>query len=387
MNLLRSGIAVLGAACTKFGERNDRSWEGLAAEAVAGALQDAGLGVDQIEAAWLGCYSPFAGNGKGAVSLADATGLRGIPISRVENYCATGTDAFRQAALSVAAGQYRTVLVAGVEKLKDRGLRGLGWDAPHPYRDAGLSAPACFALPASRYLEHYGFDRTPLAQVAVKNHRHGFLNPLAHLRREYSLDDVLRAPMIASPFGLLDCCPTTDGAAAVILSSSPFPCRPPSSPVWLRGIGLAVNSGRPWNDPRHDFLGFPATRQAAGQAYQMAGIREPLRDIDVAEVHDCFTWTELANYEDLGFCAKGEAPRLVAGGITALGGILPVNPSGGLKSCGHPIGATGVRMIHEITQQLRGTAGAHQVQGARVGLVHNLGGPGSVACVAIFGAD
>lgn len=381
------GIAVIGAACTRFGELNDRSWAELAAEAVTGALADAGLALDRIEAAWLGCYSPFAGNGKGAVSLADATGLRGIPITRVENYCATGTDSFRQAAFSIAAGQYKTVLVAGVEKLKDRSQRGLGWDAPHPYRDEGLTAPACFALPAARYLAHYGLDRTPMAQIAVKNHRHGTLNPLAHFRREFTVEEVLAAPIIASPLGLLDCCPTTDGAAAVVLSAAPLPSRPPRPAVWLRGIGLAVNSGRPWNDPRHDFLGFPATRQAAAQAYRMAGIRDPLREIDAAEVHDCFTWTELANYEDLGFCGPGEAPRLAAEGATALGGLLPVNPSGGLKSCGHPIGATGVRMIYEITQQLRGEAGARQVAGARTGLVHNLGGPGSVACVAVFGAD
>jgi acetyl-CoA C-acetyltransferase len=229
----------------------------------------------------------------------------------------------------------------------------------------------------------FGVGRETLAKVAVKNHRNGARNDKAHLRMEVSEEQVLKAPIIAWPFGLFDCCPTTDGAAAAIICRADRAKRFPKPPVLVKGAGLAVTSGRPYFDPTFDYLGFRSTQAAARQAYAMAGVGP--RDIDFAEVHDCFTWTEISNTEDLGFCAKGEGGRLAEEGRTAIEGDIPVNPSGGLKSFGHPIGASGVRMIYECVTQLRGEAGSRQVKGAELGLAHNVGGPGAVACVVVLG--
>jgi acetyl-CoA C-acetyltransferase len=202
---------------------------------------------------------------------------------------------------------------------------------------------------------------------------------------QISEEQALKAPMVAWPFGLFDCCPTTDGAAAAVICRADIAKQFRADPVYLKGIGLAVTSGRPWNDPAEEYVGFASTRAASEEAYRMAGISDAVKEIDLAEVHDCFTWTEITNYEDLGFCGKGEGMRFIGEGRSALDGDLPVNTSGGLKSSGHPIGASGVRMIYEVTTQLRGEAGKRQVPGAELGLVHNLGGPGSVACVVVLG--
>ncbi len=201
---------------------------------------------------------------------------------------------------------------------------------------------------------------------------------------QVSEEQVLKAPVIASPFGLYDCCPTTDGAAAAVVCRADLARRFRKELILVQGIGLAVMAGKPYLDPTCDYLGFRATQVAAAQAYEAAGIREPTKEIDFAEVHDCFTWTEISNYEDLGFCRKGEGAKFIEEGRSTLKGDLPVNPSGGLKSFGHPVGATGVRMIYEIVTQLREQAGPRQVRGARTGLAHNLGGPGAVGCVVIL---
>ncbi len=382
---MRDQVAVIGVGCTRFGDNFDQSYEDMALEAASLALADAGIEADRIEAAWLATFSPYGGNGKASVSLADSLRLYGKPVTRVENFCATGTDAFRNAAMAVASGVYDIALVLGVEKLKDRPVRGLAGEGDHPYRSDGLTAPGIFALAANRYFHEFHAGRAALAQVAVKNHRHGALNPKAHFRAEVTERQVLDAPLVAWPFGLLDCCPTTDGAAAAILCRASLASSFRSDPVLLRGLGLAVTSGRPWYDAASSYTGFEATSLAARAAYRMAGVSDPLDEIDVAEVHDCFTWTELANYEDLGFCPRGHAPSFLAEGRSSLGGDLPVNTSGGLISSGHPIGASGLRMVHEIVLQLRAQAGPRQVPNASLGLVHNLGGPGSVACVLLLG--
>ncbi len=382
---LKDQIAIIGVGCTKFGDNFDQSYADMVVEAAFAAFADAGIEPERVGAAWLGTFSPYAGNGKAAVSLADALRLYGKPITRVENFCATGTDAFRQAAMAVAAGVYDVALVVGAEKLKDRPIRGLGRDGAHPYLGDGLTAPGVMALPATRYLHRFGVGRDALAKVAVKNHRNGALNPKAHLQINVTEEQVLNAPMIAWPFGLFDCCPTTDGAAAAVICRAGIAKQFRDDYVLLKGIGMAVTSGRPWFDAGDEFIGFEATRIAAAEAYRMAGISDPLTELDLAEVHDCFTWTELANYEDLGFCKKGEGAHFIGEGHSALEGDLPVNPGGGLKSSGPPIGASGVRMIYEVVTQLRRQAGARQVRDAELGLVHNLGGPGSVACVVILG--
>ena len=253
----------------------------------------------------------------------------------------------------------------------------------HPLLARGNTAPGLFALAANRYIHTFGLRRETLAKVAVKNHRNGALNPKAHLRMEVTEEQVLNAPIIAWPFGLFDCCPTTDGAAAAIICRADMAKRFPKAPVLVKGAGLAVTSGRPYFDPTFDYLGFRSTQAAAQQAYAMAGIAPS--DIDFAEVHDCFTWTEISNIEDLGFCRKGEGGRLEEEGQTALDGRLPINPSGGLKSFGHPIGASGVRMVTECVVQLRGEAGKRQVKDPELGLAHNVGGPGAVSCVVVLG--
>ena len=379
---MKDQVAVIGVGCTKFGDRFERSYEELITDAAFDAYADAGIEPAEIDAAYLGTYLPGAGGGKAAVSLGDALRLYERPITRVENYCATGTDAFRNGCLAIAAGVADVVLVLGAEKLKDRGGRGIP-RLGHPLLARGNTAPGLFALAANRYMHTFGLGRETLARVAVKNHHNGALNDKAHLRMEVTAEQVLKAPIIAWPFGLLDCCPTTDGAAAAIICRADRARRFKQDPVFVKGAGLAVTTGRPYFDPTFDYLGFRSTQAAARQAYTMAGVGP--RDIDFAEVHDCFTWTEISNTEDLGFCAKGEGGRLVEEGRTALDGDIPVNPSGGLKSFGHPIGASGVRMIYECVTQLRGEAGARQVKQAELGLAHNVGGPGAVSCVVVLG--
>ena len=379
---IRDQVAVVGVGCTKFGDRYDRTYEDLICDAAFAAYADAGIDPAEIQAAYLGTYLPGHGGGKSATSLADALKLFGRPSTRVENYCATGTDAFRNGCLAIASGEYDVVLVLGAEKLKDRGARGLP-RLGHPLLARGNSAPGLFALAATRYMHTFGLERATLARVAVKNHYNGARNDKAHLRSEITAEQALKAPIIAWPFGLLDCCPTTDGAAAAILCRADLAKKFTGTPVLVKGAALAVETGRPYFDPTFDYLGFRSTQAAAQAAYKMAGVTP--QDIDFAEVHDCFTWTEISNTEDLGFCKKGEGGKLVDEGRTSLTGDIPINPSGGLKSFGHPIGASGVRMIFECVTQLRGQAGARQVKNAELGLAHNVGGPGAVACVVVLG--
>lgn len=384
---LREQVAVIGVSCTKFGDNLGQSLSDMMVEAALGACADAGLTLEDVQAAWLGTFSPGFHGGKATITLADALRFHDRPITRVENYCATGTDAVRNAAASILAGKHEIVMVLGAEKLKDRPVRGLQREGIHPYLEAGSTAPGMFAMAANRHMHTFGIDRSALAKVAVKNHANGALNSKAHFQVNVTEEQVLKAPIIAYPFGLYDCCPTTDGAAAAILCRADLASRFRGELIVLRGSGLAVGSGKPFLDPTCDYLGFPSTRMAAAQAYKEAGIADPAKEIDFAEVHDCFTWTEISNYEDLGFCPQGAGGRFIEEGRSSLQGDLPVNPSGGLKSFGHPVGATGVRMVYEIVTQLRGAAGARQVKNAQVGLAHNLGGPGAVACVLIFGRE
>lgn len=379
---MKDQVAVVGVGCTKFGDLFETSYEELICQAAFEAYDDAGIDPRDIQAAYLGTYLPGPSGGKAAVSLGDALRLYDRPITRVENYCATGTDAFRNGCLAIASGVYDIVLVLGAEKLKDRGGRGLP-RLGHPLLAKGNSAPGLFALAANRYMHTFGMGREVLAKVAVKNHYNGARNPKAHLRMEVTEDKVLKAPIIASPFGLFDCCPTTDGGAAAIICRADLAKRFRSDYVLVKGFGLAVTTGRPYFDPTFDYLGFRSTQMAAQQAYKMAGVSA--HDISFAEVHDCFTWTEISNTEDLGFCEKGQGGYLVVEGRTALAGDIPINPSGGLKSFGHPIGASGVRMIYECVKQLQGQCGERQVKNAALGLAHNVGGPGAVSCVIILG--
>jgi acetyl-CoA C-acetyltransferase len=273
-------------------------------------------------------------------------------------------DAFRNACLAVASGAHDVVLAVGFEKMRD-GNSGRP-NRSHPVIDFGERSPHIFALSANRYFSTYGASKKTLAAVAVKNHQHGLKSPKAHLRMPVDEATVLKAPLIYSPLGLFDCCPTTDGAAAVVVCRADLAKSFSGQPVWPMGIGLAVVSGQPYYKPSFGYVGFEATVRASEAAYGQAGIGP--QDVDFAEVHDCFTITEILNYEDLGFCRRGEGGRFVEEGRASLGGEKPVNVSGGLKSYGHPVGATGVRMIYELATQLRGQAGERQVQGAKIGL-------------------
>jgi len=376
---IRDKVAVIGAGCSKFGEHYDMSAEDTIVTAAFEAYADAKIDPGQIQAAWVGTLSSAnAGN-----ALADPLKLFNIPITRVENYCASGMDAFRNACMAVAAGMYDVVLALGFEKLRDSGQRGLGTFGNHPVVGYGTTAPSLFAMAANRYFSTYGIDKRALAKVAMKNHHNGTMSPKAHFQMEVTEEQVLNAPMICSPLGLFDCCPTTDGAAAAIICRADLAKSFRPDPLYVKGVGLAVTSGEPYLKPGFAYTGFPATAQAAQSAYEQAGVTA--KDIDLVECHDCFTITEILNIEDLGLAKRGEGWRYVEEGRAAIGGEIPVNPSGGLKSFGHPIGATGIRMIYEVSQHLWNKAGARQVKNAEVGLAHNLGGPGSVGCVTILG--
>ena len=386
MGTIKDKVAIIGMGCSKFGERWESSSEDLMIEAAYEAYEDAGIGPDDIEAAWVGT----ARSGEAGGPVADALKLRNIPITRVENWCATGHEALRNAAFGVAAGMYDIALAIGYEKLKDTGFGGLGVGrGQSPVMQTRATAPSYFSFIANRYFHDHGISddegKELLAQIAVKNHHNGTMSPKAHFQKEVTVEQVLKAPIIAWPLGLFDCCPTTDGAACAIICRADIARNFRQDPVYIKGIGFSVDSMLPMARPGFDFLGFEANREAARQAYEQAGIRDPRKELDLAVVHDCFTITEMVIYEDLGFTHKGGGPEEVRAGTFTLEGELPVNTDGGLKSFGHPIGASGLRTTYEIYTQLQGRAGPRQVKDAELGLCHTLGGPPQVSCVTVLG--
>jgi acetyl-CoA C-acetyltransferase len=384
----------VGAATTRFGVLHDRGYLDLLAEAALGAIGDAGIDPGEVEAAWLGTAEPLLAGlvGDSGAAVAEAIGFGPRPVTRVSNFCCTGMEAVRAAALDVAAGEHGLVLAVGAEKMRDVTSRGslLAKTAnhTHPTLAKGRTAPGQFALLATRYMHTYEVGLESLARVAVKNHEHATRNPHAHYREPVTMEQVMRAPRVAEPLGTLDCTPTTDGAAAVVLAPVSWAERHASRYAVIRGVGLAVTDGyyATFYHEDEDFLGFRSTRAAAETAYRQAGIVDPRAELDVVECHDCFTITEIVNTEDLGLCGRGEGVALLESGATSAGGDIPVNLSGGLQACGHPVGATGVRMIAEIVDQVTGRAGDRQVPGARTGLAHTLGGPGVISSVAVLGA-
>jgi acetyl-CoA C-acetyltransferase len=378
---IKDKVSIVGMGCTKFGENWEWSVEDMVVDAVYEAYEDAGIGPEGIEAAWVGT----AFSGAGGSILSDILKLHDIPITRVENFCATGMEAFRNACYAVAAGVYDTVLAVGVEKLKDSGLQGLPESMARPVFGVGRTAPGSFALIASRYFAKYGIGKETLAKIAVKNHKNGALNPKAHFQREITVEQALKAPIIAWPLGLFDCCPTTDGAAAAIITRKNLAKKFKEDYIPVKALALSVSSMWPQYRPGFDYLGFSANVTAAQSAYQQAGIKDPLKELDLAEVHDCFTITELVIYEDLGFCPRGQAKKFIDDGVFELNGELAVNADGGLKSFGHPIGASGLRMIYEVYKQLQGKAGKRQIKNAKLGMAHNLGGTPQVCCITILG--
>ena len=374
-------VAVIGAGIIKFGELFEQSYEQMAAGAFAAAVDsvDEGFEPTQVEAAFVATQrgTLWGQEGIGGNTIPTAIGLAGIPCTRIENACPSGSDAFRVGAMAVASGVHDVVLVIGVEKMRDKsadeGLLARA-AAGHPIFTRGETAPVLFAPFATRHMYEFGTTREMLASVAVKNHHNGSLDPYAHFQNEITIDDVLKSPAVCAPLHLLDCCPQTDGAAAVLLVSAEVAERYTKKPVYVAGFGVATD--HPYLHEKTSFTGMKATQLAAERAYAMAGI-EPDK-IDCAEVHDCFTITEILDIEDLGFVDKGKGGVASLEGNTSLTGRIPINTSGGLLAKGHPIGATGVAQIVECWWQLRGDADERQVETPNgYALQHNVGGRGS----------
>jgi acetyl-CoA C-acetyltransferase len=378
-------VAIVGAGMTPFAEHFELGVKDLIPMAYAEAVAhvDKGITKDEIEAAWFGELATTDGFPAGI--LADVLDLTDIPVTRVENACATGNDAIRNATLAIASGLYDVALVVGADKVRETASNTTFWEWAAMTRDnawdypLGLVAPANFALHVTRYLHESPATKEHMAMVAVKNHFHALKNPKAQLRYEITVEQALAAPIVVDPFGLYDCTPQSDGAAAVILAAEDVVARYTDRPVWVRGVGLGMD--RVMHQHKTDMTTFPPTVRAAKAAMKMAGVTP--KDIDVAEVHDCFTGVELISYEDLGFASRFEAYKLVESGENYVGGSIPINPSGGLKAKGHPPGATGVAQCYELFNQLRGES-ENQVDGARVALAHNIGGPTAVSAVTVL---
>lgn len=380
-------VALIGAGKTPFGAFPDQDILSLALASCRGALADASLETKAIEALYVGNFaSPgFTGQNHLAPLIASALGAPGIPATRFEAACASSGSAFFHAWSAVAAGLYDLVLVCGAEKMTSQTtarvaeiLAGAG-DLNGEVR-AGASFPALFAMIAKRHMHEFETTREHLAQVAVKNHAHGALNPEAHLRKRITLEQALNGRPVCDPLTLYDCSLVSDGAAAVLLAPLRDAARYTTKPVRVRGV--AQTSDHLALDRKLDITSFPAVAAAGRQAMRMAGVGP--KDIHTAELHDCFTIAEIIALEDLGFCAKGEGGPFTATGATALGGAMPVNPSGGLKAKGHPVGATGVAQLCELVTQLRGQAGERQVAGAALALAENLGGSGATCVVTVL---
>ncbi len=382
-------VAIIGAGTTKFGELWKKSFRDIAVEAGLKAIEDAGISGEEINALYGGNMSAgrFIEQEHTGPLIADYAGLAGlhIPTTSVEAACASGALAFHLATLAVASGWYDIVIAAGVEKMTDvepdvaddllASSVDRKWEAIY-----GATLPSLFAQMARAHMERYNTTSEQMATVAVKNHANAVHNPFAQFRRRITVESVLASPIVADPLHMLDCSSIADGAAAVVLCAADKAKNYTDSPVYVKASAQASDTISLHD--RRELTTIDATVVAAKKAYQWASL-EPSQ-IDLAEVHDSYTISELIAIEDLGFCKKGEGGVVTVEGETEIGGRIPVNPSGGLKACGHPVGATGIRQVVEITQQLRGEAGKRQVTNAEVGLTHNIGGTGGTAIVHIL---
>jgi acetyl-CoA C-acetyltransferase len=380
---IRDKVAIVGVGCCKFGENWHQGPEDMIVEAAYEAYADAGLEDPQRQIDAVVCGSVYPS--RGTAEVAESLKLFERPVSLVQNYCATGTDAFRYGVALVASGMHDTVLVVGFDKPKDRGVSGPSIHM-NTARGLPMTPAGWFSLCCARYFETYGAGREDLARIAVKNHHNGTLAPKSMLKKEITVEDVMQARMISWPFTLYDCAAQSDGAAAAIITRRALARNFRDDPVYVKGVSIAL-SANPQSDPTFDFLAWKPTLAAAKDIYKQAGITKPMQEIHLAQVHDCFTMTELLTYEDLGFIPKGSASEHIRNGTFELHGELPVNTDGGLKTFGHPTGATGVRMIYENVLQLQGRAGARQVQGATTALSHNLGGAPQTCGLALLGIE
>ncbi|MEM7468287.1 MAG: acetyl-CoA acetyltransferase [Pseudomonadota bacterium] len=392
---IRDKVAIIGMGCSRFGERWDCGPEELMLESFTEALADANIDRDDIEMAWLGLFYQEQSAGKSALPLSLTLKLPNIPVTRVENMCATGTEALRGAAYAVAAGACDVAMAIGVEKLKDTGYSGLPERSKGTFDDLWLpnsTAPGNFAQLASAYATKHNRDvddlKRAMAHISVKSHANGALNPKAHLRKEITEEQALNAPMISYPLGVLDCCGVSDGSAcAIVTTVEKAKEMGIKDMVVIKAIQLAPSAGLEMSNTAWDGSYLLTTRIAAERAYKEAGITKPREEIDMMEVHDCFSVTELVVMEDLGISKEGGAIEDVLDGVFDRDGEVPCQVDGGLKCFGHPIGASGLRMAYEMYTQLLGRAGERQLDSPSIGLTHNLGGAPNrnVASVSVFG--
>src|SRR5512144_2616504 len=391
---IRDQVAIIGMGCTPFGEHWDKSVSDLLVDAATAALNSASVPIDAIDAFWLGTLF----SGQSGLTLSRPLKIDYKPVSRLENYCATGSEAFRNACYAVASGAYDVAMAIGAEKLKDSGFSGLpGLAAPGDGTKAGLTAPAMFSLLAPAYAKKYGIDEAQLKEVmtriAWKNHKNGALNPRAQFKKQAAKDVIACSPLVAGALGIFDCSGVSDGSAAAIIVRAEDAHRYTDTPLYVKALSFIAGPAAGPIDPDYDYTTFPEVVASAADAYAQAGIKDPRAELAMAEVHDCFTPTELVLMEDLGFAQRGTAWKEVLNGTFDLEGELAVNPDGGLKSFGHPIGASGLRMLFEAWLQLRGEAGKRQIasvaRGRRLALTHNLGGaPGEcVSFVSVVGSQ
>ncbi len=376
--------------CTRFGEHWDRGLDDLIVDACKDAFDSAGVAKDDVDAYWLGT----AQSGMSGITLARPLQLVNKPVTRVENYCTTGSEALRAAAYAVASGAYDIAMAVGAEKVKDSGYQGLNaMPVPGDGTARTLTAAAMFSMVAPAYAAKYGVSEdemsSVLAAIAVKNHYNGARNPRAQFRKEITAETVMKSPRVAGRLGVFDCAGVADGAAAAIVVRAEDAHRYADKPLYIKALSFAAGSGSGLIDPDYDYTHFPECEAAAADAYAQAGITNPRAELAMAEVHDCFTPTELVLMEDLGFAARGTAWKEELAGTFRLDGELPVNPDGGLKSFGHPVGASGLRMVFECWLQLRGEAPPERqiTTDRRLALTHNLGGyPGEmVSFVSVLG--
>ena len=393
---IKDKVAILGMGCSRFGERWESGAEELMVEAFSEAIGDAGIDVSEIDAAWFSTHYEEVNVGKGGLPLSIALRLPNIAVTRVENFCASGSEAFRGAVYAVASGACDIALALGVEKLKDTGYGGLPGGLGGtltPQWAAKGSAPGNFAQLASAYRAKHGVARDDLkraiAHVSVKSHVNGAKNPKAHLRRKITEDDAINAPMIAEPLGLFDCCGVSDGAAAAIVTTPKIAKKlGKENIVSVKALQLSLSNGTESGHNSWDGSYFHTTRIAARKAYDEAGIKKPRQQVSMFECHDCFSITEMVTMEDLQLSPEGGAIDDVMDGFYDADGQIPCQIDGGLKCFGHPIGASGIRMLYEMYLQLQGRAGERQLPAPSIGMTHNLGGSpmSNVSAVCIVGA-
>ncbi len=382
-------VAIVGMGCTSFGEHWDRGTSDLLIDAANEAYASAGIGPDEVDAYWLGTLS----SGVSGLTAAEPLKIQYKPVTHVENMCATGSEAIRNAAYAVASGAYDVVMAIGVEKLKDSGFSGLvsGGGIPSDGTESGMTAPANFSLLAPAYAEKFGVEldtlREVLSKIAYKNHYNGARNTKAQFQKEVSMEKINNSPKVAGMLGIFDCSGVSDGAAAAVICRAEDAHKYNSNPIFIKALSFIAGPAEGAKRQDYDFTTFSEVVASAQDAYAQAGVENPREEISMAEVHDCFTPTELVLMEDLGFSERGQAWQDVLDGRFDLSGDQPVNPDGGLKSFGHPIGASGLRMMYEMWLQLRGEAGERQIDNPKLGLTHNLGGaPGRcVSFVSVVG--